>query len=48
LTTSTMVAALLEHLDVALDPADRLRGDQPMPSVLSPFDLAFVTRRRTS
>jgi hypothetical protein len=48
LTTSTMVAALLEHLDVALDPADRLRGDQPMPSVLSPFDLAFATRRRTS
>jgi cytochrome P450 len=48
LTTSTMVAALLEHLDVELDPADRLRGDQPMPSVLSPFDLAFRTRRRSA
>lgn len=48
LTTSTMVAALLEHLDVELDPSDRLRGDQRMPSVLSPFDLAFRTRRRTT
>ncbi|WP_052665647.1 cytochrome P450 [Nitriliruptor alkaliphilus] len=48
LTTSTMVAALLEQLDVELEPADRLRDDQRMPSVLSPFDLAFTTRRRTT
>jgi cytochrome P450 len=46
LTTSTMAAALLERFDLALDPADRLRGDQPMPSVLSPFDLAFAVRPR--
>src|SRR5690606_14595372 len=46
LTTSTMVAALLERLDVTLDPADRLRGDRPLPSVLSPFDLAFRTQAR--
>jgi cytochrome P450 len=46
LTTSTMVAALLEHLDLELDPRDRLRGDRPLPSVLSPFDLAFTARRR--
>lgn len=46
LTTSTMLGALLEHLDVELDPVDRLRGDRPMPSILSPFDLAFTTRRR--
>ncbi len=46
LTTSTMVAALLEDLEVELDPADRLRGDRPMPSVLSPFDLAFRVRPR--
>lgn len=46
LTTSTMVASLLERLELTLDPADRLRTDRPLPSVLSPFDLAFTATPR--
>lgn len=46
LTTSTMIASLLEQLELTLDPVDRLRTDRPLPSVFSPFDLAFTARRR--
>ncbi len=46
LTTSTLLAGLLERLDLRLDPVDRLRSDRPMPSVLNPFDLRFTARPR--
>jgi cytochrome P450 len=46
LTTSTFVAALLDRLDVRLDPPDRLRADQPLPSVLDPFTIGFTAAVR--
>jgi cytochrome P450 len=46
LTTSTMLAALLEHHDLALSDPDRVDPTGPLPSVLDPFTLQFDVRRR--
>jgi hypothetical protein len=46
LTTSTFVAALLDRLDVRLDPPDRLRADRRLPSVLSPYTIGFTASVR--
>jgi cytochrome P450 len=46
LTTSTVMAALLEAFELQLDPPSRLRGDEPLPSVLDPFGLRFTARPR--
>jgi cytochrome P450 len=46
LTTSTVMAGLLERLDVRLHPSGGLRPDEPMPSLLDPFRLRFAVRER--
>jgi cytochrome P450 len=47
LTTSTVMAGLLERIDLQLQPSGRLRPDAPMPSVLDPFRLRFTVRERS-
>lgn len=41
LTTSMMLAAILERHDVALEPADRLDQREPLPGTLNPYSLRF-------
>jgi cytochrome P450 len=46
LTTSTVMAGLLERIDLRLHPSGGLRPDAPMPSLLDPFRLRFAVRER--
>jgi cytochrome P450 len=47
MTTSTVMAGLLERIDLRPQPSGRLRPDAPMPSVLDPFRLRFAVRERS-
>jgi cytochrome P450 len=46
LTTSTLLALLLDRVDVQVDPPDHLTADEPLPSVLSPYGLRFAVSER--
>lgn len=48
LVTSAVLASLMKSHQYSLDPPDRLKGDEPMPALLSNFHLCFRVKHTDS